>query len=129
MEIIIKENILKYDSQCSRSMHVLVMLIKLRKYLLFFTTTFRCFHDICVMVCLDTNILLFFLSIFLDLIFLFFQLFFSFSFFFDDKEACDCCHMTYHMIWSQRPRLSESKLKEARRMTWYSYRKYKGETW
>jgi len=54
------------------------------------------------MVCLDTNIFLFLLSIFLDLIF--------FSFDFDDEEACDCGHMTCHMMWGHRPRLWEKEL-------------------
>ena len=42
------------------------------------------------MVHLNTNIFLFLLSIFLDLIFLFL--------FINDKEAHDCGHMTYHMM-------------------------------
>ena len=55
-----------------------------------------------IIVCLDTNIFIFLLFIFLDLIFLFFW----FSFFFiDDEEACDCGHMTYHMMWGHKPRL------------------------
>ena len=61
------------------------------------------------MVCLDTNIFLFLLSIFLDLIFLFFWFWFWFSFI-DDEEACDCGHMTYHIIWGHRPRLGENGL-------------------
>ena len=44
---------------------------------------------------LDANIFL--LSIFLDLIF--FSFYFLFIFLvIDNKEACDCGHMTYHMI-------------------------------
>ena len=54
------------------------------------------------MVCLDTNIFLFLLSIFLDLIF--------FSFDFDDEEACDCGYMTCHMMWGHRHRLWEKGL-------------------
>jgi len=46
-----------------------------------------------VMVCLDTNIFLFILSIFLN--FLFFDFFFLFI---DNEEACDCSHMTCHMM-------------------------------
>ena len=47
------------------------------------------------MICLDTNIFLFLLSIFLNLIFLFLLILFLFL---DNEEACDCSHMTYHMI-------------------------------
>ena len=42
------------------------------------------------MVHLNTNIFLFLLSIFLDLIFLFLVI--------DDEKAHDCGHMTYHMM-------------------------------
>ena len=49
-----------------------------------------------VMMHVRTNIF-FLLSIFLDFIFLFFVISFSFSFI-DDEEACDCGHMTYHMM-------------------------------
>jgi len=64
-------------------------------------------EDMSVMVYLDTNIFLFLSPIFLDLIFLFFWFYFSFI---DDEEACDCSHMTYHMMWGHRPRLGESRL-------------------
>ena len=30
--------------------------------------------------------------------------------FIDDEEACDCGHMTYHMMWGHRPRLGKSGL-------------------
>jgi len=49
-----------------------------------------------VIVCLDINIFLFFLSIFPNLIFLF--LGFSFSILLDNKKVDDCGHMTYCMM-------------------------------
>jgi len=42
------------------------------------------------MICIRTNIFLFLLSIFLDFLFLFL--------FIDDEEACDCSHMTCHIM-------------------------------
>ena len=65
----------------------------------------------CVIVYLNTNIFLFLLSIFLDLIFYFFWFSFYFSFI-DNKEAYDCGHMIYHMMWGHRPRLGKGKLEE-----------------
>ena len=61
------------------------------------------FYLLSVMVHLNTNNFLFLLSIFLDLIFLFFW--FSFLFTCNNEKACDCSHMTYHMMWSYKPRL------------------------
>jgi len=58
-----------------------------------------------VMVYLDTNIFLFLLSIFLDLIFLFF-------YYLNNEEPCNHGHMTYHMMWSHKPRLGKSRLEE-----------------
>ena len=55
-----------------------------------------------VTVCLDTNIF-FLLSMFLDLIFLFFI---------DKKEAFDCSHITYYMMWGYRLRLGKNRLEE-----------------
>ena len=51
-----------------------------------------------VIMCIKTNIFLFLLSIFLDFIFLFFWISFSFYIFIDDKEAHDCGHRTCHMM-------------------------------
>ena len=74
------------------------------------------------------------LSIFLNLIFLFFW--FHFSFYFDDKEACDYSHITCYMIWGHKPRFSKSRLKGIRRMisghiymAQYPYGRYKNEAW
>ena len=63
-----------------------------------------CVNSYCVIVHLNTNIFLFLLSIFLDLIFLFFW-------FFDNEEACEWGHMTCHILWGHRPRLWEKGLK------------------
>ena len=68
---------------------------------------------------LDTNIFLFFLFIFSDLIFLFFWYFFVFLFF-DDEEACDCGHMTCHMMWGHRPRLEQKRLENDVRIYIYN---------
>jgi len=49
-----------------------------------------------VIMCLDINIFLFFLSIFPNLIFLFLE--FSFPILLDNKKVDDCGHMTCHMM-------------------------------
>jgi len=56
--------------------------------------------------------------------------------FFDNEEIHDCSHMTYHMMWDHRSRLSKSWLEKTRRImlghiyiAWYSYRKYEVDTW
>ena len=53
------------------------------------------FLTIFVMMHMRTNIL-FLLSIFLDFIFILYFIFI------DDEEACDCSHMTYHMMWGHK---------------------------
>jgi len=40
----------------------------------------------------------------------FFLIFFLFLLLFDDEEACDCSHMTCHMMWGHRPRLWKKRL-------------------
>ena len=48
-----------------------------------------------VMMCVRTNLFLFLLSIFLNFIFFYFYFIFLFI---DNEEACDCSHMTCHMM-------------------------------
>ena len=61
------------------------------------------YMTVTVMVCLDTNIFLFFI-----IYFSWFNI--NINIYFDDKEIYDCSHMIYHMIWGHRPRLWEKGL-------------------
>ena len=45
LEIMINIDVLKYNSQCPKSIHILAILIKLLKQALLLAITLRCFQD------------------------------------------------------------------------------------